>query len=120
MAFPADHADRLARYIGEGDKAINPLVEKYPAMHEDQRSDAPLGDHPYAHDCLPKRRGRSENSAIVRKQSAELRAAVLGASDRRMRPKLERFKSTVLDLNAIRSELNSSMAASKQPLGNPM
>src|SRR5215510_8865908 len=61
----ADATDRLGRYIEERRKALDPLIEQLPSMHQDERVDAAFRDEPRGNDGLAKCGGRRQDACLV-------------------------------------------------------
>jgi hypothetical protein len=62
---PAYSTDGRRRQVEERREPLEPLVEKLPAVHQHKRIYAALGDEPSGHDCLAKRRRRSEHPVVM-------------------------------------------------------
>lgn len=61
----ADSADGRRRQIEERREPLDPLIEELPPVHQHKRIYAALSDEPSGHDCLAKRRRRSEHPVVM-------------------------------------------------------
>src|SRR5512134_3556343 len=61
----ADATDRFGRYVEERRKALDPLIEQLPAMHQHERVDAASRDEPRGDDGLAKCGGRRQDACLM-------------------------------------------------------
>ena len=61
----ADPANRLRRQAEKRRQSLDPLFQQLPAMHENQRVDAALGNEPCRHDGFSESRRGGQNARVV-------------------------------------------------------
>ena len=61
----ADATDRFGRHVEERRKALDPLVEQLPPMHQHECVDAALRDEPRGDDGLAKCGGRGQDPCVM-------------------------------------------------------